>query len=202
VKGRRTAHVAAIDMTVKLAEEKNLAGCCGLYCGLCPRYQSTAKSRCEGCRVISLAISCKIYNCCVKKNAFVTCADCSDWPCEKLDGFFDGDSFISHKVCRPNTERIKEVGLKAWLQEQTQRKSVLEDLLANYNEGRSCSFFCIATALMPVDLVKRAENQAKTKIADEKIQADIKAKAKVMRSVIQDLASEAGIDLKLRKKRK
>ena len=75
-------------------------------------------------------------------------------------------------------------------------------MLANYNEGRSCSFFCVATALMPVDLVKKAENEAKRKIADRKIQADIKAKAKVMRSVIEDFASEASIDLRLRKKPK
>ena len=183
-------------------KEKNLAGCCGLYCGLCPRYQSKAKSRCEGCKVISLAISCKIYNCCVKKNGYVTCADCGDWPCEKFERFFDGDSFVSHKVCRPNTERIKKVGVKTWLQEQRERKAMLEHLLANYNEGRSCSFFCIAVALMPVDLVKEAENEARRRIADQKIQADIKAKAKAMRSGIQDFASQADIDLKLRKKPK
>jgi hypothetical protein len=187
---------------MNLREEKILAGCCGLYCGLCPRYQSTAKSRCEGCKVISLAISCKIYNCCVKKKGFVTCADCGAWPCEKFEGFFDRDSFVSRKACRPNTRRIKKVGLKTWLQEQREKKVMLEHLLADYNEGRSCSFFCIASALMPVDLVKRAENEAKRKIADENIQADIKAKAKVMRSVIQGLASQVDIDLKLRKKPK
>jgi hypothetical protein len=75
-------------------------------------------------------------------------------------------------------------------------------MLANYNEGRSCSFFCIATALIPVDMVKKAENEAKRKIADEKIQADIKTKAKVMRSFIGDFASEASIDLRLRRKPK
>jgi hypothetical protein len=92
--------------------------------------------------------------------------------------------------------------LKTWLQEQSQRKAMLENLLANYNEGRSCSFFCVATALMPVDLVKKGEKEARRKIADEKIQGDIKAKAKVVRSVIQDFASQADIDLKLRKKPK
>jgi len=187
---------------MNLTKERNLAGCCGLYCGLCPRYQSTAKSRCEGCKIISLAISCKIYNCCVKKNGFVVCADCDDWPCEKFERFFDGDSFVSHRVCRPNTGRVKQVGLKRWLTEQNKRRTAIENLLANYNEGRSCSFFCVATALMPVDLVKKAENQAKKKIADQKIQADIKAKAKIVRSVIEDFASKAGVDLKLRKKPK
>ena len=49
-------------------------------------------------------------------------------------------------------------------------------MLANYNEGRSCSLFCIAAALMPVDLVKKAENKAKRRIVGEKIQADIDLK--------------------------
>ena len=201
VDSRIIARIAGIDMTVKLAQETNLAGCWGLYCGLCPRYQSNAKSRCEGCKVISLAISCKIYNCCVKKNGLVTCADCRDWPCERFEGFFDGDSFVTHKVCRPNTERIKKVGLKTWLQEQRERKAMLESLLRNYNEGRSCSFFCIASALVPVALIEKAVDEAKQVIAGNKVgDADIKAKAKILRYVIQDSASTSDIDLKLRKK--
>ena len=187
---------------MKLAQEQNLAGCCGLYCGLCPRYQSTAKSKCEGCKVISLTISCKIYNCCVKKNGFVTCADCTDWPCEKFDRFFDWDSFVSHRVCQSNIERIKKVGLKIWLEEQNKRRATLENLLADWNEGRSMSFYCIATALMPTDLIRDAVNKAKEKVASNKSDCDIKTKAKILRSVVQDLASKSDIDLKLRRKPK
>lgn len=187
---------------MNFTEEKNLTGCCCLYCGLCPRYQSTAKSRCPGYKVLSLTISCKIYNCGVKKNGFETCAQCGEFPCDKYDKFFDWDSFISHKVCLPNLERVRKVGLKKWLGTQSKRRQALGNLLADYNEGRSCSFFCIATALIPVDMVKKAENEAKRKIADEKIQADIKTKAKVMRSFIGDFASEASIDLRLRRKPK
>jgi hypothetical protein len=187
---------------MKQAQEKNSAGCCGLYCGLCPRYQSTAKSRCPGCKILSLTISCKIYNCCVKKSGFVTCAQCTDFPCDKYENFFDWDSFISRKVCLPNIERIKGVGLNKWLGEQSKRRQTLENLLTNYNEGRSCSFYCIATALMPFELVKKAIDEATKMSADNKMAADIKAKAKIMRATIQDFASKAGIDLKLRRKPK
>jgi len=188
---------------MNLTEEKNLAGCCGLYCGLCPRYQSTAKSRCPGCKILSLTISCKLFNCCVKGKGFVTCVECDDFPCEKYEGFFQwDDSFITHKVCSPNIERIKKVGLKMWSQEQRKRRATLENLLANYNEGRSRSFYCIATALMPIDLIKEAVDEAQQMIVDDKRDCDIKAKAKILRSVIQDLALRANIDLKLRKKSK
>jgi len=108
---------------MNLTEEKNLAGCCGLYCGLCPRYQSTAASKCLGCKVLSLTISCKLYNCCVKEKRFETCAACSDFPCEKYDKFFDWDSFISHRVNLPNLERIKKVGLQKMVRRTEQKKA-------------------------------------------------------------------------------
>ena len=188
---------------MKLAEERNLAGCCGIYCGLCPRHQSKAASKCPGCKVLSLTISCKLYNCCVKKNSFETCAECAEFPCNKYENFFDFDSFVSHKVCLPNLQRIKKAGLTKWLGEQNKRKHVLEKLLANYNEGRSCSLFCISTALMPPALITKAVSQAqKTIVADKISNSDIKAKAKIVRSTIQDHATKAGLDLKLRKRSK
>jgi len=188
---------------MKFAEEKNLAGCCGIYCGLCPRYQSTAKSRCPGCKILSLTISCKRYNCCVKAKGFVTCAECDDFPCKNYEGFFDWDSFVTHKVCRPNIRRIKKVGLRKWLQEQGQRRAILDNLLANYNEGRSRSFYCTAAALMSAGLIKEAVNKAKKLMANDKVtDSDIKTKAKILKSVIQNFASKDNIDLQLRKKPK
>ncbi|MDP2898319.1 MAG: DUF3795 domain-containing protein, partial [bacterium] len=170
---------------------------------LCPRYQSTAKSRSPGCKVLSLTISCKLYNCCVKKKGLTTCAECGDFPCDKYEGFFEWDSFVSHAVCRPNLERIREVGLGKWLQEQTQKRALLESVLANYNDGRSRGFYCIATALMPLDLMKEAVSGAEAAISESRSDpSDIKAKAKILRSVIEDLASGSGISLKLRKKPK
>jgi len=151
-----------------------------------------------------LTISCKLFNCCVKGKGFVTCVECDDFPCEKYEGFFQwDDSFITHKVCSPNIERINKVGLKMWLQEQSKRRQALENLLANYNEGRSCSFFCVATALMPVDSITKAVNEAKKTLVNNNIdESDKKAKAKILKSVIRDLALRANIDLKLRKKPK
>ena len=185
---------------MKLKEERKLAGCCGIYCGFCPRHQSTAASKCPGCKILSLSISCKRYNCCVKKNGFETCAECAEFPCDKYDQFFNWDSFVSHKVCLPNLQRIKKVGVKKWLGEQGKRRQAIENLLASYNEGRSCNFFCIATALMPPDLITKAVKQAEKTITDGNTSgSDIKTKAKIVRSAIQDNATKAGIDLKLRK---
>jgi hypothetical protein len=185
---------------MKLAEQKKLAGCCGLYCRLCPKYQSKAQSRCPGCKELSLFISCKFYNCSAKARGFATCAECEEFPCDKYERFFDRDSFISHKVCLPNIEKIKHAGLTSWLGEQDRRRALLENLLSRYNEGRSCSFYCVATALMPPDAIEAAVKKAERAMALEPTpESDIKAKAKTVRTAIQEAASQLNIDLKLRR---
>jgi hypothetical protein len=139
----------------------------------------------------------------VKAKGLVTCAECDDFPCEKYEGFFDWDSFVTHKVCGPNIKKIKKVGLKKWLQEQVNKRAILENLLFYYNEGRSRNLYCTAVALMLVDLIKKAVSQAEQMILNSNIEiADTKAKAKIVKSVIQELVSKADINLKLRKKQK
>jgi len=184
---------------MKPVEEKNLAGCCGIYCGLCPWFQSTAPSRCLGCRIRSRSVSCKRYNCCVKKNGFVTCADCKTFPCEKYEGFFDWDSFVSHGACLSNLEAVRARGLKAWLKEQGARRKLLEQLLAHYNEGRSASSYCVAATLLSPTVIEGALKEARQRMdAARTPDQDIKAKATIVRAAIQERAAAAGIDLRLR----
>lgn len=190
---------------VSLKEEENLAGCCGLYCGLCPRFQSKSPSRCPGCKLLNEErVFCGVFGCCVRKKEMITCADCDEYPCEKLlkklGIDLQLDSFISHKPALPNLDRNREVGLKVWLKEQRERRLVLEGMLANYNDGRSMSFYCVATALMPISMIKKAVDKMQNMLVKNQVDdSDIKAKAKALRSIIQDIASKSGIDLKLRK---
>ena len=187
-------------------EEKYLAGCCGLYCGLCPRYQSQAPSRCLSCHLGEQHDYCSVYRCCVSTRGHHTCAECADYPCERLLrvlGVEQGmDSFISHKPALPNLERIRQVGLETFLGEQRERRLLVEHLLTHYNEGRSMSFTCAAGALMPPDLIHQAVDEMEQRLVSGQVEgSDLKAKAKAMRGVIQDLAAQAGIDLKLRKQK-
>ena len=189
---------------MKLIDEKNLVGCCGLYCGLCPRFQSESPGRCRGCKILCLTFSCKIFNCCVKRKGLTTCAECDDFPCEKNNPeTHQYEYFVTNKICIPNLYRIKEVGLEIWLEEQKRRQLILENLLTNYNEGRSKSFYCTATALMPVSLIEKAISEAKEIMANNRVNdLDIKSKARILKSIIQVLASKSDIDLKLRKRPK
>ena len=189
-----------------LEEEKALVGCCGLYCGLCPRFQSKAPSRCLSCHLGDQHSYCSVYRCCVTKRGLFTCADCDEYPCERLLrvlGVEEGlDSFISHKPALPNLDRIREVGLETYLEEQRERRLLVEQLLADYNEGRSMSFYCAACALMPSDLVRQAIDEMEQLLTSKQVNdLDLKAKARAMKSLVRELASKSGIDLKFRKKR-
>ena len=173
-------------------DAKNLIGCCGIYCGLCPKYQSKAPSRCIGCRSGEQHDWCSIWNCCVKKHGFETCTECEE--------LFRCEIFLRRKVVEwipapDNLLRIKEVGLEKYLGEQKERQALLEGLLQNYNEGRSMTFYCKACARMPVELINEAVKEAKKRIVSEKIdESDIKSKAKILRVLIKVLAVKANVN--------
>jgi hypothetical protein len=172
---------------------KDLVGCCGLYCGLCGKYQSTAPSRCLGCRRGEQHSWCSIWNCCVKKHGFETCVECGDIAGCAI--------FLRRKVrewvpAAENLRQIKAAGLDNWLEGQIGRQGVLEKLLQDYNEGRSMGFYCTVCARMPIGLINSAMNEAKKKIKATKTErSDLKSKAKIMKASLNDSASKANIRL-------
>jgi hypothetical protein len=178
---------------MKDSEAKNLIGCCGLYCGLCNKYQSKAPSRCIGCRLGDQHSWCSIWNCCVKKHKFETCSGCNS--------IFNCPIFLRRKVVEwipatDNLRQIKEFGLESWLREQKERQSLLEGLLQNYNEGRSMNFYCKTCARMPIKLINKAIKEAKEKLVSENVdKSDMKSKAKVLKTILKDLALEVHINL-------
>lgn len=62
------------------------------------------------------------------------------------------------------------------------------------------SFYCLATLLMPPELIDKAISKLKEEPAEEQVNSsDVKAKAKALKGIIQDLAREHDIELKLKK---
>jgi len=91
--------------------------------------------------------------------------------------------------------------MEDWLGEQRKRRLLVEDLLDNYNEGRSMSFYCLATMLMPPELINEAVDKLKKKVASNQLdRADMKARAKTLREIIQGLAQQRGIELRLKRR--
>ena len=146
-----------------------------------------------GCRLGEQHSWCSIWNCCVKKHKFETCTECSN--------IFNCTIFLRRKVVEwipvaDNLRQIKGFGLESWLREQEERQALLEGLLENYNEGRSMNLYCKVCARMPIDLINKAIEEAKEKLAGDKVdKSDMKSKARILKAVIKDLALKFKINL-------
>ncbi|ODS35276.1 MAG: hypothetical protein A7316_01920 [Candidatus Altiarchaeales archaeon WOR_SM1_86-2] len=164
---------------------KDLVGACGIYCGLCMKYQSKAKSRCIGCKLGEQHDWCSIWRCCVKKHGFETCAECGEYPCERYARRRQKDP----KGWILPDENLKDIkhGREDWLKEQIERRLLAEKMLENYNEGRSMSFYCKSCTKLPVDLIEEAIGKAEKKFESDGIEkADIKTRAKILKAIIKD----------------
>jgi hypothetical protein len=171
----------------------SLIGCCGLYCGLCSKYQSKAPGRCVGCKLGEQHAWCSIWNCCVRRRGLETCAEC--------DEIFRCEVFLRRKVAEwvpasRNLHQIKEFGLEKWLAGQRERQALVEELLQNYNEGRSMGFYCRSCANMPVELIQAAVKETDMRLAGQQASStDMKSKARVLKAAIRDLALKANVAL-------
>jgi len=179
-------------------------GCCGLDCGLCPRYYTVGSSRCPGCcgpDFFSKHPSCPFITCCVKKKNLEVCAECNEFPCSKLEGLDACDSFITHGKALHNLNFISEHGIEEFLKQHRKRIDLLETMLKHFDEGRSKSFYCIAAALLSITALEESLRDSERRMKADKIRLDdAKARARILREFLNDSAAREGTELKLRKK--
>ncbi len=175
-------------------------GCCGIDCGLCPRYHAKGESACPGCGGLDFKLkhpSCGFLTCCAIKHGLEVCAECDAFPCSRFDNERKGtDSFVTHQKVFPNQEAIKKEGLNCFLEQQNQRIAILKQFLAHYDDGRSKNFFCLATALLPLENLNSVINRQCTSTEVK----DVKLRSKSLRSELESEAYQLGIALKLRNK--
>jgi len=179
-------------------------GCCGLDCGLCPRYYTVGSSKCPGCfgpDFLNKHPSCSFITCCVKKKNLEVCAECNDFPCLKFGGFDAGDSFLTHRKSIVNLDFIKENGVEEFVKQQKRRIELLGKMLKQFDEGRSRSFYCLAAALLSIkDLEKSLEYSKQRMEADKVGLKDVKSRSKILRGYLSDFAAKQRIELRLRKR--
>jgi hypothetical protein len=100
---------------------ENLVAPCGLYCGECLGFQD---ERCGGCvsrKGLCLKYSkiCNIYECCVAERKHRFCSECRDFPCKKIDNFFNTPEWHTQVVT--NLKQINEIGVKQFLNREVKR---------------------------------------------------------------------------------
>ena len=175
--------------------------CCGIDCGLCPRYYTVGTSKCPGCAgdgFFEKHPSCSIVTCCVKTNGWETCAECPRFPCEKLMSWDTADSFVTHQKSLDNLRQIRVEGMREFARQQKERIRVLNELLREYDDGRSKSFFCLATALMEIVDLKQVVFQIQEIRGQSK---DTKQLAKLAKSIIEQKAKSKDVALVYRKEK-
>ena len=178
-------------------------GCCGLDCGLCPRYYTMGVSRCPGCagpNFFNKHPSCSFITCCVKKKNLEVCAECSEFPCSKFKNdeeyqqLKESSSYPSCKKVMSNLNFIKEHGIKKFIEQQKKRIKLLEIMLNSFDDGRSRSFFCKATALLDLKNLENSLNEATRKIKVDNIR-DLKIKAKFLKNILNKKLLNKDLDL-------
>jgi hypothetical protein len=186
-------------MTDKLKKHE-VIGCCGIDCGLCPRFHTKGDSVCPGCGGIDFQEkhpSCGFLTCCVNKKKLEVCSDCLEYACKRFDQENDGyDSFVTHKKVFSNLDFIKKNGIVPFVEQQKIRIDMLTVLLQNFDDGRSKSFYCISCALLPIDNLLEIHEFIK----NLPLNAEIKEKNKQIRSLLLTTADKLDIKLKLNKK--
>jgi hypothetical protein len=109
--------------------------------------------------------------------------------------------FLRRKVAEwiPAAENLRQIEKKGpafWLKEQKKRRKLLEELLENFNDGRSMSLYCKVCSRMPIDSIGKAIKEAKGMLAAKKTDpSDVKGRAEAFKAVISDSAIKANISL-------
>lgn len=170
---------------------------CGLNCALC---SMRLGGYCPGCGGGAGNQSCAIAKCSLEHGGIPFCWTCPEYPCPRYDGFDDGDSFVPHRNRRQDITRVREVGLESYLAQLEEKRTILEQLLAYYNDGRRKTLFNTAVYLLPLEDLQSvmADLNSRTELAGQ----SVKERALAAVELVQQAADRRGVSLKLNKKPK
>ena len=173
-------------------------GCCGIDCGLCPRFYTAGSSRCPGCGGEGFERKhppCALKTCCADRHNAEICSQCAEFQCQKYADAekIARDSFVTHAHIFKNHKMVQEIGFDAFMQLQAKRVLLLGKMLDEYDDGRSKGFFCLAAALLSLESLEAAIDE----MANHG--GDIRVKAAALKSLLNKHAEAEGIALRLKK---
>ena len=170
---------------------------CGLNCALCSMHLG---GYCPGCGGGAGNQSCTIAKCSLEHGGVQFCWKCPEYPWSRYEGFDDGDSFVPHRNRQQDIARARELGVDAYLARLEEKRTILEDLLANYNDGRRKTFFNTAVYLLPLEDLRTVMASLDSRMGLSEQTAKERALAAV--GLLQAAADRRSISLKLNKRPK
>lgn len=147
-----------------------------------------------------MTAGCPFITCAVKKKSLEFCGYCMENEnCEKWQKHRDAgkqhDSFTCYQKLEENIAFILKNSLGEFDRLQKLREGFLKEMLQEFNEGRSKTYYCIASTVLEMD-----ELEAALKLARESSRGqDVKGKSRVLHAVLDDVAEKKQYRLKLRK---
>ena len=190
--------ICNVKTAMKISHVK--VGICGLSCRLCPAYHRETKSKCPGCKSeFRMGAACAFQNCALKKKGVEFCGFCEEnKTCEKLCKHREmskkGDSILSYQKVEDNIAFIQKNGIDEFEKEQMAREQLLREMLSEFNEGRSKTFYCIAATVLEIGELETVLKEARAKTKG----LYLKAKSKIMHSQLNEVANNKSYILKLR----
>jgi hypothetical protein len=67
---------------------------------------------------------------------------------------------VLHRNQRKDMQKAKEMGIDAYLEEQREKKRILERLLEDYNDGQQDVFYCRAVNMLELEALKEIMEDA------------------------------------------
>ena len=173
-----------------MVKKYELIGCCGMSCSLCPRFHTNGKSKCLGCGPDPHCQYCATFKCCTIKNNLESCADCTDFPCNKIKNLKDWNGFNTNKIWLKHLNEINKIGYSNWNKSQLDKRKYLEEALIKYDAGKSKSFIILHFLFFNIQIIKEVMRNG------EKInEPDLKQKAKEFKRLLKKIAEENGIKI-------
>ena len=170
---------------------------CGLNCAVCSMHLG---GYCPGCGGGTGNQNCALAKCSLEHGGVQFCWECPEYPCTRYEGFDDGDSFVPHRNRKQDIAQAREIGLEVYLAQLEEKRTILEELLTYYNDGRRKLLFNTAVYLLPLEdlrtVMAALDSQSKSAEQTEK------ERALSAVGLLQEAADRRGISLKLNKKSK
>lgn len=176
-------------------------GICGLSCRLCPMYNTGTDNRCSGCKSPTrMKVGCPFITCAIKKKGIEFCWDCEENDtCEKWQNHREAgkraDSFKCYQALEADISFILINGVAKFNDIQIQRSEILKEMLQEFNEGRSKSYYCIACTVLAIEELHEALKEARKMSKG----STIKEKSRILHSLLDQIAHRKGYTFKLRK---
>ena len=147
-----------------------------------------------------MIVGCTFINCAEKKREIEFCWLCpEDKICEKWRKHREmgklHDSFVCYQKLEDNISFVQEHGIAEFEKLQKTRERLLSEMLKEFNEGRSKSYYCVAATVLEIEDLEKS-------LAEARKQAnglEPKEKARILHAILDRRAEKRKILLKLRK---